>query len=199
MLAPCSGTLRVGHNSSHGKWAHLVCPLPSELHIDADARVSLFFAHLSSVAFSDDRDHSVSLGEGIGAVGKTGNASGAAVAPHLHLEAILQDSEAAALAERHSGRDQSETVAGKSVAAALEGGCLAKTGLSRRDAAIWRARRVDPFLLLTCVGARKPAYTRPSGKLASASYPWSKSYGATSFDVDSFAPIEATDGAHAQK
>lgn len=199
VLAPCAGEARAGHNSSHGKWLHLICALPRELGLDPGARVSLFFAHLSSVTVDESEAHAVKLGERVGAVGKTGNASGAAVAPHLHFEAIVQDSSDAALAERHSGRDQSETEAGRALAGEFARGCLAETGLGRKEGELWRARRVDPFVLLICLGAEKPAYSRPSGKLAEASYPWSTSYTATSFDVDTVSLGAPSEQAHAQK
>jgi murein DD-endopeptidase MepM/ murein hydrolase activator NlpD len=183
VLAPCSGKAVVGKNSSHGKWAHVVCPLPAELGATRTYYVSFFFAHLSRVAFDDADTHDVSLGDTVGAVGKSGNAAGASVAPHLHLEAAVQDSELAALAERHSGRDNSDTDGSREVAPLLASRCLEPNELARDDE-IWRNRRVDPFVLLTCLGADRPGYQKPKGSLAESSHRWSEQYRAR-FDVDS--------------
>lgn len=183
--APCAGKASAGHNSSHGKWVQLICPLPKALGLPPERRVSFFFAHLKEVASLGESPSEVALGAVLGSVGKTGNASASIVAPHLHFEAILQDDESRALAERHSGRDQSESEAAREVGRLLASRCLAPSGLSRKGASLWRARRVDPFVLLTCLGVEKPSYERPSGKLAEASYPWSHAYSATKLDVDS--------------
>jgi hypothetical protein len=139
---------------------------------------------LTDVAGLGDAMSEVAEGAVLGSVGKTGNASAAIVAAHLHLEAILQDTEESALAERHSGRDQNDTQAAREVDGFLRAKCLDPSGLAPKGSELWRARRADPFILLTCFGANKPAYTRPSGKLALASYPWSSEYSAKSFDVD---------------
>lgn len=183
--APCAGKARAGQNSSHGKWVQLVCPLPSGLGLAPGRRVSLFFAHLSDVAGLGDSPADVAGGASLGAVGKTGNASAAIVAAHLHFEASVHDDEAGALAERHSGRDQSDTQAAHELDEALRARCLGPAGLKQKAARLWRARRADPFVLLTCLGADKPGYTRPAGKLGEASYAWSSEYSATGFDVDS--------------
>jgi len=190
VLAPCAGKAVVGKNSSHGNWAHVVCPLPAELGASRTYFVSFFFAHLSRVAFEDAKTHDVSLGDTVGAVGKSGNASGASVAPHLHLEAVVQDSEAAALAERHSGRDHSDTEGSREIAPLLASRCLEPNELGRADD-VWRHRRVDPFVLLTCLGADRPGYQKPKGSLAESSHRWSEQYRAR-FDVDG--PAEGTSG-----
>lgn len=184
VLAPCTGKAIAGENSSHGKWAHVVCPLPAELGAGSGRHASFFFAHLSRVEWSDDATHDVSVGDAVGAVGKTGNAAGSSVAPHLHLEAIIQDSESSALLERHSGRNHDETRGSKELTSSLPDRCLDAASLTRRDGELWRGRRVDPFVLLTCLGATRPGYRRPSGAWAEASRPWSAYYSA-SFDVDS--------------
>lgn len=182
--APCAGKARAGKNSSHGKWVQLLCPLPPELGLGTTRRVSLFFAHLKDVTDLGAEPRDVARAAELGTVGKTGNASAAIVAAHLHFEAIVHDDEPSALAEHHSGRDQSDTRAAREVDAALRSRCLGPAGLAPKADRLWRARRADPFVLLTCLGADKPGYTRPSGKLAEASYPWSSEYSATGFDVD---------------
>jgi murein DD-endopeptidase MepM/ murein hydrolase activator NlpD len=159
----------------------VVCAIPPETGVTPGSHASFFFAHLSSSAWSDTAVHAVQRGEVVGAVGKSGNASGASVAPHLHLEAIVQDSEAKALAERHSGRDNGDTDAARELSRLLTERCLTPAELSRED--VWRNRRVDPFVLLTCLGSGRPAYRRPGGALTEYSFPWSARYHAR-FDVD---------------
>lgn len=183
--APCSGKGRAGQNSSHGKWVQLVCPLPPELGIEPARRVSLFFAHLLDVAGLGETPTEIDAGAELGSVGKTGNASAAIIAAHLHFEAIVHDDESSALAEHHSGRDQSDTRGAREVAGVLSSRCLGPLGFAPKSGSLWRSRRADPFVLLICLGAEKPAFTRPNGKLGEASYPWSSEYSATGFDVDS--------------
>ena len=188
VIAPCAGRARAGKNSAHGKWVQLVCPLPSELGLAAERRVSLFFAHLFDVADLGGDFASVEAGATLGHVGKTGNAAGSSIAPHLHFEAILRDDEATASEEHHSGRDASETLAAREVGQVFATRCLAPLGLRRTDGDVWLNRRVDPFILLTCLGAKKPSYSRPKSALAKASYPFSSAYHADAFDVDGAVP-----------
>jgi murein DD-endopeptidase MepM/ murein hydrolase activator NlpD len=178
VLAPCAGKARAGQNSSHGKWVQVVCEVPAQLALPPARRVSLFFAHLHQITGLGDDPSEVSLGAEVGTVGKTGNASSSIVAAHLHLELSVHDDEAQALADHHSGRDQSDSASR----------CLEPQGLAQLGGQLWRARRADPFVILTCLGARKPAYSRPSGKLAEASFAWSTRYRAQTFDVDREGP-----------
>ena len=120
----------------------------------------------------------------IGGVGKTGNASGSDIAPHLHFEIALHENEAAAIAETHSGRDQSDNRGAHAVLGRMASDCLEPNGLSRKSGDVARGRRVDPFVLLSCAVADKPAYKRPLGKLAESSVPWSQLYHAERFDID---------------
>ncbi len=183
--APCAGKARAGKNSSHGKWVQLVCALPSSLGLVESRRISLFFAHLNDTSSELGEDsRPVPAGTVLGSVGKTGNASSQVIAAHLHLEISVHDDEERALAERHSGRDQGDTRAAHELDALMQERCLEPAGLAPKSHGFWRARRVDPFVLLTCVSADKPPYSRPSGALAQASYAWSTEYVATRFDVD---------------
>lgn len=188
--APCAGKARSGQNSSHGKWAQLVCPLPSELGLPKERRVSVFYAHLQQIEGLGDEPKHVALGAALGTVGKSGNASSNIIAAHLHLELAVHDDEQHALADRHSGREQSDSAGAHELDAALRSRCLEPEGIAREGEPLWRARRADPFVILTCFGARKPPYTRPQGKLAEASFAWSTRYRAKTFDVDreGFAP-----------
>ncbi|MBK7583969.1 MAG: M23 family metallopeptidase [Myxococcales bacterium] len=194
VLAPCSGKARAGRNPSHGKWVHLVCPLPAQLGLGRGRHASFFFAHLNDTAELGAEFGVAPAGGVVGSVGKTGNASGGAVSPHLHFEAIIHDTEANALAETHSGRDQSETAAAGELGLALQQRCLGPSGLEAHHKLIWRARRIDPFVLLVCLGAAKPTFKRPPGKLGEASYAWSTAYQATGFDVDSQALPDRASG-----
>jgi murein DD-endopeptidase MepM/ murein hydrolase activator NlpD len=182
--APCAGQARAGKNSSHGKWVQLVCALPRSLGLADSRRISLFFAHLNDTSGLGEEPRPVPAGSVIGSVGKTGNASAQVIAAHLHLEISVHDDEERALAERHSGRDQGDSSAAHELDAVMRRRCLEPSGLTPKSDRLWRARRVDPFVLLMCVSAHKPSYTRPSGSLAEASYAWSTEYSATRFDVD---------------
>ncbi|MBX3130165.1 MAG: M23 family metallopeptidase [Polyangiaceae bacterium] len=181
VLAPCSGPARSGNNSSFGKWVQVVCELPGEV-VRSPAYLSFFFSHLAKIDI--DAAQSVDAGSRIGAVGKTGNASSNKIAPHLHLEVVVHDTRDRALAESHSGRDQSDTQAADRLMSALESRCFEPTGLAKKEGSARRARRTDPFLLLSCLGSGKPGLSTPPRALRSASEAWSEHYQARTFDVD---------------
>lgn len=184
VLSPCEGRATSGQSLSFGIWVHVVCALPSEIRRKEPLFASWFFAHLSKTNQPERSFGEVGAGESIGAVGKTGNARGSLVQPHLHLELILHSSEEAAMAERHFGRDQSNVRAADAFFDSVSEECLKPNGLKPRSGKLRRARRVDPFLVLTCLGSNKPSYQRPPGPLDEASRRWSALYAAESFDVD---------------
>lgn len=192
VLAPCGGKARSGSNSSHGKWVQLVCSLPRSLARNPARRVSFFYAHLQKATVGADGFESVERKAVLGSVGKTGNASASIIAPHLHLEAAIHDDEPSALGERHSGRDPSDSLSAHEVAAALSERCTEPLGLSRVDGPLFRGRRVDPYVLLICAAADKPAFSRPSGALGESSYAWSTRYRADAIDVDGPSGFRAT-------
>ncbi|MCC6524606.1 MAG: M23 family metallopeptidase [Polyangiaceae bacterium] len=181
VVAPCAGQAQAGKTGGFGQWVHVVCALPATL--GAGLYASLFYAHLGTLAVGR-RLAPVQAGERLGTVGKTGNAAAPQIAAHVHFELIVQPSEAAALAETHSGRDQSNNPGADRFFELLGEHCLAPSGFHPRAGAIRRERRADPFLALSCLTLAKPPLTRPAGALAEAFVPWSDAYGASAFDVN---------------
>ncbi|MBX3184287.1 MAG: M23 family metallopeptidase [Polyangiaceae bacterium] len=179
VLAACDGVARAGTLGGYGKYVALVCELPPEW---GGAHLSLFYSHLSAQEVGAERVR-VALGQPLGAVGKTGNAAGPSVMPHLHLELIVHPSAEEARRETHSGRDQSNNPAADALLSQLDERCLRPLGLTSRQP-LRRERRLDPYLVLGCLGATKPAYQRPSGELAGASFPWQDYYRARGGDPE---------------
>jgi murein DD-endopeptidase MepM/ murein hydrolase activator NlpD len=184
VLAPCDGRARSGVSGSHGRWVHVVCPLPSELSAGKSLHASIFFSHLSRVTSKSKDFERVRRGATVGAVGKSGNASGSDIAPHLHVEIIVHGDAEAAEAETHSGRSQAKSAGADAFLAELEKRCLAPNGFSARSSDLARARRIDPFVVMTCLAPDKPALTAPRAPLAGAFEKWSQHYLAKAFDVD---------------
>jgi murein DD-endopeptidase MepM/ murein hydrolase activator NlpD len=188
VLAPCEGKARAGESRSFGRWVQLVCALPNELGAGRTLFASFFYSHLSKTVAVRGRQPAepiaVRRGASVGAVGKSGNASGAKIAPHLHLEVTIHADEASALADTHSGRDQSSTPAAELFLRELTRRCLEPNGLAPRSGASSRARRVDPFLLLVCLAGDKPAFSTPRAPLDRAAERWSLHYSAARFQVD---------------
>jgi murein DD-endopeptidase MepM/ murein hydrolase activator NlpD len=184
VLATCSGKAKSDNRGGYGRVVQLVCPMPEELGGgDMDLHISLFYAHL-------DKTHvgktwrSVRAGQQLGTVGKTGNASGKKIKPHLHLEAIVRNSEENAMAERHSGTNAKAGQEADAFFEALRDACLEPAHLTAK-ADIRRERRVDPFLMITCAGKTKPVFTEPDDKqLRAHALKWSRFYGSEAFDVD---------------
>ncbi|HSC87224.1 MAG TPA: M23 family metallopeptidase, partial [Polyangiaceae bacterium] len=146
--------------------------------------VSFFYAHLERLDFEQDKWLDVNAGAQLGTVGKTGNARGPNVQPHLHLELIVQTNRRSAMDERHLGRDQSSVAAAEHFAAALEDTCLEPLGLMPKSKQVARARRVDPFLALVCLTPEKPRFAKAPSPLESASLAWSELYLARDFNVN---------------
>ncbi len=179
VLAACDGVARAGTLGGYGKYVALVCELPPAW---GGAHLSLFYSHLSAQEVGSERVQ-VTLGQPLGAVGKTGNAAGPSVMPHLHLELIVHPSAEEARRETHSGRDQSNNPAADALLSQLDERCLQPLGLTSRQP-LRRERRLDPYLVLGCLGAAKPAYQRPRGELAGASFPWQDYYRARGGDPE---------------
>ncbi|MBI4956346.1 MAG: M23 family metallopeptidase [Myxococcales bacterium] len=182
VVAPCAGQAHSGKTAGFGQWVHVVCALPATLGEGLYA--SLFYAHLGAIGIGVGRLAPVQAGQRLGTVGKTGNAAAPQIAAHVHFELIVQPSEAAALAETHSGRDQSNNPGADRFFALLGERCLDPSGFHPRAGAIRRERRADPFVALSCLTLAKPPLTRPAGALAEAFVPWSDAYGASAFDVN---------------
>ena len=185
VFAACNGMVSAGDSASFGTWVRVVCPVPKSLARGNQAPfASIFYAHLSRTDVPEGGWTHVRKGAVLGAVGKTGNAGGDNVQPHLHLELIIQNSQRAALAERHLGRDQSTVPAAERFFDALTTRCLAPNGFRANSGRVGRARRADPFLVLTCLSSDKPEYHAAPSTLDSWSRPWSQLYSAQAFDVD---------------
>jgi murein DD-endopeptidase MepM/ murein hydrolase activator NlpD len=181
--APCDGKARAGVSGSFGRWVQVVCPLPAELSSERALHASIFYSHLSK-ARPQAQFERVRRKETIGAVGKSGNARAASIAPHLHLEIVVHDGEQAAREESHSGRDQSKSRAAELFLEQLSRRCLQPNGFSSRAGDLGRARRIDPFLVLTCASPNKPAFSSPRKPLDGVHERWSDHYSAKTFDVD---------------
>lgn len=183
VLSACEGEARGGESRSFGTWVQLLCEVPTEVTGNRPVFASLFYAHLNKRDVSAGSWTKVSKGEPLGAVGKTGNSRDPSVQPHLHLEMIAHGSARAVRAETHAGADQSDNKSARYLSRRLDSMCLKPTGLSSH-ADVRRARRMDPFLTLTCVGVNKPPLQKPASPLDSAMMSWSRQYSADTFDVD---------------
>lgn len=184
VFSACSGLVTAGKSASFGTWVRVVCPVPRSLvKGKQEPHASLFYAHLSSTDVPLETWSHVRKGQRVGRVGKSGNARGPRVQPHLHLELIVQSSQRAALVERHLGRDQSMVKAADRFFDSLTSRCLRPNGFRANSGRVGRARRADPFLVLTCLSSDKPEY-QSAESLDSWSRPWSQLYSAQAFNVD---------------
>lgn len=185
VFAACSGLVTAGRSPSFGNWARVVCPVPRSLTKGKrKPHASLFYAHLETLGVPQQTWSHVRKGERIGSVGKTGNAKDPLVQPHLHLELIIQSTQRDAISERHAGRDQSMVPAAELFFDSLKSRCLTPNGFWANSGRIGRARRADPFLVLTCLSSDKPEYQSAPRTLDSWSRPWSQLYSARAFNVD---------------
>lgn len=184
VFAACEGRAMAGASKSFGRWIHLVCPIPKELVRSGAPHASFFYAHLDESKLPHDRWVPVSRGDVVGTVGKTGNAAGGNVQPHLHLELIIQRSLRAALDERHLGNDQSSVREAAEFLRSLDERCLEPHGFQPKSGALRRARRFDPFVALTCLSPDKPSFVPAPEPLEFASSAWSQFYLARGFNVD---------------
>jgi murein DD-endopeptidase MepM/ murein hydrolase activator NlpD len=191
ITAACSGKAKSAMRGGFGRTVQLVCKLPEELGGDQGLYVSLFFAHLERTPVHQSYED-VKSGATIGFVGKTGNAAGPEITPHLHLEAIVRGSLADALREHHSGVDPKAAKAADLFFEELEKACIGPSHL-RSEGDIRRERRVDPFVLLTCAAKPKPPLTEPNdAELRMAALKWSTHYASSAFDVDA-GPVDVRD------
>lgn len=184
VFAACEGRAMSGASRSFGRWIHLVCPVPRGLVQSGNPHASFFYAHLDESKLPHNRWVPVDKGDTLGAVGKTGNASGASIQPHLHLELIIQGSLRAALDERHLGKDQSSVPEAVAFLRSLDERCLEPHGFQPKSGALRRARRFDPFVALTCLSPDKPSFVPAPEPLEFASSAWSQFYLARGFNVD---------------
>lgn len=182
LIAPCDGPVWAGQASGYGNYVQLVCPVPEVVAQGQSLYASIFFAHLDTLAVANGA--SVSAGEVVGTVGKTGNADDPQINAHVHFEIAIHDSEAAALAELHASADHSATSAGDAFAVLIADVCWDPNGFSPLTGPTMKGRRPDPFMMLACLTDDKPAMTAPPAGLQGYLVPWSDHYEATGFDVD---------------
>ena len=182
IVSPCKGEAMSGTSGSFGKYVHLVCPLPAV----GEAKglyASLFFSHLAKDAVASSGYRYIKRDDPVGEVGKTGNARGATIMPHLHLELIVHATAAEARRETHSGRAQHNTKAADRYVAALEQSCFGPAKLTAQSGATRRKRRLDPVLVFQCLAAPRPAFSRPKPPLHQYATPFSQYY-TTEIDLD---------------
>jgi len=184
LLAACSGKAKSARRGGYGNVVQLVCKLPDDLGGDEGLHASLFYAHLGRTNVPSDWVH-VKAGSKLGTVGKTGNASGPKIKPHLHLEVIVQGSERSAQEEDHAGTDPKAKAAADRFFELLGDECLDPARFRSNGTEVRRERRADPFVLLTCASKPKPELSEPEApELRQAQVKWSAHYQAGGFDVD---------------
>ncbi len=182
VLAACNGKARSDERGGYGRVVQLVCRMPNSLGGDEGLHASFFYAHLDKAVPPKGWVH-VEAGQKLGTVGKTGNASGPKIKPHLHLELIIRGSQEDALAETHSG--VVKDAANDRFLELLADECLEPAKFASVHGEIRRDRRADPFVVLMCAAKPKPDLTEPSDdKLKVAQIRWSEHYTAGGFEVD---------------
>src|SRR5687768_968280 len=84
VLAACDGKAKSDARGGYGNVVQLVCKLPDRLGGDEGLHASFFYAHLDK-SVPPKGWTNVRAGQKLGTVGKTGNAAGKKIKPHLHL------------------------------------------------------------------------------------------------------------------
>ena len=186
VFAPCAGKAMAGVSQSFGYWVHLICPVPDNFAEKGKPHpwVSFFYAHLNEASLTHNQWVDVDSAQAIGEVGKTGNAQGDSIKPHLHLELIVQRNRRAAMDERHLGADQSNVDAAERFAEVLSEECMQRYGFESKISELKRARRIDPFIALTCLSDFKPNFKKAPSPLTAASQEWTQFYVAKDFNVN---------------
>lgn len=138
--AVCDGYYRTQTKKPYGHYVQLVCPIP------LGGYVSALYAHLSQFEQVASEYTQVVAGTVVGYVGKSGNASGKTIKPHLHLEMLVHESLEAARGETHALWDKlQEGEVHRSLESSLEG-CVARGEYGFRA-----GHKFDPVLLLACL------------------------------------------------
>jgi len=182
LAAVCDGTVRyAGWVHGYGNFVQILCPIPSTVTGGATLYASVAYAHLDEIKTTTD--DAVTVGMEVGTVGKTGNAGANGLNAHVHFEIAVHDTLHAASVEGHASSNHAETDGGSRLVEELYASCLDPNGFEPTSGPINKGRRIDPFLLLTCITG-KPALTAPPSSLQSQLHPWSDHYDATTFDVD---------------
>ena len=182
LLAPCSGPVLTGFDAGYGNYVQLACPIPPVIAGGESLWASLLFAHMDSLAVASD--DSVSPGQVIGTVGKTGNAGSSSINPHVHFEIAIHASLGEAQAESHASANHSANAAGDAFAPRFASACLDELGFESTTGPTMKGRRPDPFMLMTCLSSDKPTLEAPEPALQSTWTRWSDHYAADAFDVD---------------
>ncbi len=185
-FSPCDGLAMSGVSRSFGRWVHVICPVPDEYMKVGGPRpwASFFYAHLDTVDVAHNEWKDVTRGQVVGKVGKSGNADSPNIQPHLHLELIVQKNRRGAMDERHVGSDQSSVVAADYFAETLSTDCMGPYGFEPKSRLLRRARRLDPFVALTCLSDRKPNFIKAPSPLSDSSLAWTQFYIAKDFNVN---------------
>lgn len=174
-LSACNGSAEAGKSTSFGRWVHVVCAIPPDL-ADGKLFASFFYAHLDTLEIDEGDWVPVMRGQKLGTVGKTGNARGDTVAPHLHLEMAVHPDEKSARADTHAGTDQSSSAAANQFFRSLERSCLEPRSFGSKQS-YRRARRADPLVVLRCLDVKKPSFEMPAPPLDASVLRWDEQYG----------------------
>ena len=169
-----------GVAGGYGNYVQLVCALPADFAGGKSLWASVFFAHLSKIDIAASAH--VTRGQKVGAVGKTGNAAGAGIGPHVHFEIAIHGSQSDAFGESHASSNHQKNAASDVFATRFTQTCLMPNDFSALTGPTLKGRRPDPFMLLACLASR-PAFQAPPASLQDHSVAWSAHYDA-SFDVD---------------
>lgn len=146
VLAVCPGDYITGDQRPYGTFARLVCKIPEQ-----ELWVSVMYAHLSLVKEVSEFTP-VRIGDEIGEVGKSGNASGDNIDPHLHIEMRIWPDEDSAKADTYSLRDKGPEYDWAEFENTLSECTSLNSSIgSRQD------HMFDPFYILLCFGNLPPA------------------------------------------
>lgn len=171
VMAVCPGVYRGETRAPYGNLVQLVCPLPF------GGYVSVLYAHLEAIKTRVGPLSEwvpVQPGSVIGFVGKSGNASGKKIQPHLHLEMLVHGYEADALAEQHllRGRSPGENAFYGVLESKLVS-CLGDVKPGKRG--YHSGHKFDPFLLLAC-WADRPKLEALEPPVSEAARPYTDYY-----------------------
>ena len=98
LYSPCDGWVETGSDSGgYGSYSVVYCKVPARVAGSSSLTVSFLYGHLSRI--STGSGVSISAGQKVGEVGKTGNANTSCVNPHVHFEATVETNFAAAATE----------------------------------------------------------------------------------------------------